>query len=130
LQPRAEPVFYFGDALAGIAREFLDGVGPAMGLELAVLTDRGVMPLFEGFLIPSQAANHFFEIQPGSDGIDLAHHQAMTQRQLYVRLVGLLSAALAHGAPEAALKRASFRKSHQQTRKKPEQARSKATYPS
>jgi rRNA maturation endonuclease Nob1 len=101
-----EKIFYFGDAAEKLGSEFIGGVDLTVGLEIAVWTERGALPVFEGFLAPTRAANHLIEIEPGANGAGLAKHQAMTQRQLYARLVGLLSAALHPGAPKVALRRA------------------------
>jgi hypothetical protein len=101
-----EKIFYFGDVLEQLGSEFIGGMDSAVGLEIAVLTERGGLPVLEGFLAPTRVANHLIEIEPGANGAVIAKHKAMTQRELYGRFVGLLSGALHPDAPKVALRRA------------------------
>jgi hypothetical protein len=95
--------FTFGEACERLGGEFLDGVGLAVGLEVAVWTRRGVRPFYEAFLAPTDRTNHLVEITRPADGRAVANHQAMTQRQLFAKLVGVLSAALHPEAPARVL---------------------------
>jgi hypothetical protein len=104
----SEPVLCFGEAGERMGAEFRRGWNLAAGLEVAVWTARGALPLYRAFLAPTTLANHLVQIEPSDNGA-VATHQVLTQRQLFATQVGVLSAALNPAAPERAMRLADLR---------------------